>query len=142
LSDYWGQDRQLTQAEKREVLENDRNTYIERAQNEADLAAAGRFKVQQETTIIASKGAPSYPRQPSGPWSSEPVPLPDPLTDQLGYDVNEVDPILPERRDDATSANGLTSAVEKASAPGEPVANRSRDGRLSTPPRKSSFRRF
>ena len=44
-----------------------KDTYLSRAQADADLAAGGRFKKQVETHIT---GTPSYPQQPSSsPWA-------------------------------------------------------------------------
>jgi hypothetical protein len=129
---YWNE---ISMKETREIIQNERDCLKSRAEADAALEAQGRFKRQNETQIVGS-GPPTYPRQPEGsPWAYADC-NPEPPFDT---DISAVEPILPERRDDAPS-NGLTSAVEQV-APGEPVANRSRDGRLSTPNSKS-WRRF
>jgi hypothetical protein len=56
---------EATQAEKREVL---RDTYLTRAQSDADLTSQGRFKKEIATRVT---GVPVYPSLPaSSPWSS------------------------------------------------------------------------
>jgi hypothetical protein len=88
--DYWSQS---SQAERKEILANDRDTLHSRAAAQAELEAQGRFKRENETKIVGA-GVPSYPAIPSGPWSgSNPVPPGDAI-DKLGYDINEVEPIL------------------------------------------------
>ena len=55
---------EATQSEKREVL---RDSYLTRAQADAELGAQGRFK-RETTTRITS--VPVYPKQPANsPWS-------------------------------------------------------------------------
>jgi hypothetical protein len=141
MSGYWNT---IDPKETKEIIRNERDCFMSRAEAAADLEASGRFKRQNETQVTGAAPV-QYPALPSGPWSSEPVPLPDPLTDQLGYEVNEVDPILPERRDDATSANGASSPSVDASAPEATEAvSASPPSVASTKsqPRKSLFRRF
>jgi hypothetical protein len=160
---YWNE---IDPKEAKAIIQSERDCFQTRAAAEADLEAQGRFKRQNETRVTGSAPV-TYPRLPSGPWSEGDPAAPDPATDELGYGINEVEPIL-ERRD-ATSANGLTSAVENASAPEEPndsiavgsstptassvigsydagtesaEVSSSPPPADSTPPRKSSFRRF
>src|SRR5262245_60143674 len=67
------------QQTRRQVL---KDCYLNRAQAEADMAAGGRWKNQNPTSVT---GAPSYPRQPSNsPWHSDPVPPEEPL----GYEID------------------------------------------------------
>jgi hypothetical protein len=59
-----------------------RDTYLSRAQADAEIEAQGRFKKQNPTTVTS---VPQYPRQPTNsPWHSDPVPPEDPL----GYSVD------------------------------------------------------
>ena len=105
-------DNSATQAEKREVL---RDTYLNRAAADADLAAQGRFKRETATRVT---GVPVYPSLPaSSPWSNgfdtnvEPV---------LGFAVDE----MPANEIQAPAlnspvVNALPAAVEDHA--GEPV---------------------
>jgi hypothetical protein len=78
-------DNPATQSERREVL---KDTYLSRAQSDADLTSQGRFK--RETTNRIT-GVPEYPSQPANsPWASNPVP-PDPASDQLGYEIDAME---------------------------------------------------
>jgi hypothetical protein len=93
MSDYWG-----SQAEKREVIANDRDCFRTRAEADAALEASGRFKRQNETTVVGATPSAQYPQQPSGPWGGDnPVPAGGEL-DYFGQDINEVEPVLEERR--------------------------------------------
>jgi hypothetical protein len=61
------------QQTRRQVM---RDTYLARAQADAEIEAQGRFKRQSPTTIV---GAPQYPRQPSSsPWASPDPTGPEP----------------------------------------------------------------
>jgi hypothetical protein len=113
VTDYWP-----TQAEKKEVLKNDRDCFQTRAAAAADLEAQGRFKRQNETQVVGAAPA-SYPRLPSGPWSEGDPGAPDPTTDQFG-DVNSQEPtgshVEIERSLQRRDADGATSpSVEHAS---------------------------
>jgi hypothetical protein len=125
--DYWNR---WTQAEKKqEVL---RDTFLSRAEADAQLEAQGRFKRQNETRITGA-AAPSYPQQPSGPWSSQPVPLPDPITDQLGYGIDEQEAILPTSSADQSPGGDVGQGGSRPSSP---------FGSASSQPSRKSFRRF
>src|SRR5262245_6597409 len=68
-----------TQSERRTVQ---RDTYLARAQADAEMSAGGRVKRQKETMVT---GTPTYPTQPaSSPWHSDPVPAEEPL----GYEID------------------------------------------------------
>ena len=68
-------DNSAAQAEKLEVL---KDTYLSRAQSDADLGAQGRFKRETTTTVHA---VPTYPALPaSSPWAH-------------GFDTN-IEPVL------------------------------------------------
>jgi hypothetical protein len=118
--DFWNDPH--SQEVRREVLKNDRDTFHSRAQAALDDESGGRFA--KVTSNKLTGAAPvTYPAIPSGPYSHGDPGAPDPVTDQFG-DVNEMEAtgshVEIERslqRRDATSANGLTSAVENASAP-------------------------
>ena len=52
---------------KAERLSVERDTYLTRAQSDADLAAQGRFKRETATRVT---GVPTYPSLPSSsPWA-------------------------------------------------------------------------
>jgi hypothetical protein len=114
LSDYWGTDRQLSQAEKRKEVVRD--TLMHRAVADAELLNSGRFAKEQATTVVGATPSAPVPQQPpNSPWAYADR-NPEPPFDT---DISAVELILDDRRS-ATSANGLTSAVENASAPEEP----------------------
>jgi hypothetical protein len=132
MSDYWGQDR-FTQAEKKqEVI---RDTFLNRAQADADLLNSGRFAKEVASNVVGAKALPSYPAQPAtSPWGGD-NPVPPGELDQVGYDLNELEPVLP-----------TSSADQSIGSPGdagtEPIAYTSVVGSTKSRPRKSSFRRF
>ena len=87
--DYWNDHH--SQQVRKEVLQNDRDCMMTRAQSDSDLLNQGRFAKEAATEVTASKGAPTFPQIPGGPWSSDYAPAtrdPDPL----GFDINEVEP--------------------------------------------------
>src|SRR4029077_13701451 len=87
-ADYWNR---FTQAEKLEVLENDQDTYLRRAQNALDLEAAGRFKERQRTSLTGHAADP-IPRQPAGsPYAENAVPAGGDL-DRFGVAIDEQEP--------------------------------------------------
>ena len=68
------------QAERKSV---ERDTYLTRAQSDADLTSQGRFKRETATRVT---GVPSYPQLPaSSPWASG---FDVNLEPQLGYAVD------------------------------------------------------
>jgi len=68
---------ETTQAERRKEVERD--TYLRRAQADAETELGGRFK--KPITVIGA-GVPEYPRQPEGsPWREPPPSGPD----EIGY---------------------------------------------------------
>ena len=78
---------EISQRERREVIRNDRTTYLDFAQADADLAASGRFAATVATPVA---GVPRYPALPaSSPWASDPVPSEPPL----GHCVDAMEPI-------------------------------------------------
>jgi hypothetical protein len=114
--DYWNDPH--SQEVRREVLKNDRDCLMTRAQADADLLNQGRFAKEVATQVTGGGSVPSYPQIPSGPWGgSNPVP-PDPATDQLGYDINEVEPVERPTPDPETESN-LPVAVDRGSQEGE-----------------------
>ena len=71
---------EFTQREKREVL---KDTYLSRAQADAEMSLGGRFKKQTETHVT---GVPRYPAQPTNsPWSTPDPTGPEP---PLGYEID------------------------------------------------------
>ena len=111
--DYWWHNHPPSQAEKREVIRND--CMMTRAQADADLLNQGRFKKETATTVTGSGGAPTYPRQPSGPWAHGDPGAPDPATNELGYPIDELEPILPPTSPPSSPGDIGTEAAEKAS---------------------------
>jgi len=120
MSGYWNE---INPKETKEIIQNERDCFRTRAEADAALEASGRFKRQNETRVTGAAPV-TYPALPSGPWGEGDLGAPDPLTNELGYDISVVEPILDDRRD-ATSANGASPAVD-VSAPEEPtMASRS-----------------
>jgi hypothetical protein len=71
------------QSERRRV---ERDTYLTRAQSDADLTSQGRFKKETATRVT---GVPEYPKQPANSfWSCDPVPA----TQPLGFSVDAMEP--------------------------------------------------
>ena len=89
-SDYWNDPH--SQELRREVLKNDRDCMMSRAQNDADLLNSGRFAKKVATQVTGASGSPTYPQQQSGPWSAGDSGAPDANMDQLGYSVNDQEP--------------------------------------------------
>jgi hypothetical protein len=93
-------DDKLTQAEKRAVLEQDRqarrdNSFYGRALHDADSEMQGRFGQQAKPTVI--RGGPDYPG--GAHWSRDPL-GPEP---SLGYSVNDL-PVIGEPHEVAAAA--------------------------------------
>jgi hypothetical protein len=86
---YWNE---IDKRETREIIQQD--CYRNRAEADTALEAQGRFKRQNETRITGS-GTSNYPAITSGPWSGSHSVPGDPHTDELGYDINEVEAVLP-----------------------------------------------
>jgi hypothetical protein len=130
-NDYWGQDRLLTQAEKRKEVVRD--TFMHRAAADAELLNSGRFAKEVATNIVGAKPLPSYPAQPaSSPWGGDnPIPVGGEL-DQVGYDLNAVEPVVETASAVVGSYDADTESAEVSSSP--PPAD-------STPNSKS-WRRF
>ena len=74
-------DNQSSQDERRELL---KDTYLNRAAADADLASSGRFKRETTTKVT---GVPSYPQlPPSSPWANG---FDQNVEPELGYAVDE-----------------------------------------------------
>jgi hypothetical protein len=88
MAGYWNE---INMKETKEIIRND--SYCTRQQNALD-EAGGRFsKLTPATVTGQSPASAQIPRQPEGsPWASNPVP-PGEL-DQLGYDLNAVEPVV------------------------------------------------
>jgi hypothetical protein len=92
MSGYWNT---IDLKETKEIIRNERDCLKSRAEADAALEASGRFKRQNETRVTGASPSVSMPHQPaSSPWSQNVVPG-DPATDQIGYEINEVEAILP-----------------------------------------------
>jgi hypothetical protein len=91
MAGYWNE---INPKETREIIQNERDCFRTRAESDAALEAHGRFKKTNETTVVGAAPV-QYPALPSGPWSEPDPGAPDPATDQLGYGIDEQDPILP-----------------------------------------------
>jgi hypothetical protein len=137
---YWNR---FTQAEKQEELAHD-DTYLRRAQNAIDLEAAGRFKQRQEMRLTGQSADP-IPRQPEGsPYADNPVPPGDAI-DKLGFDINEVEPVIPERPtlDAPDNGSDITAvAVERGEGQGGESAPTALTPLSSQPSPRKRWRRF
>jgi hypothetical protein len=130
--DYWNP---FSQKERREIIPNERDCFHSRAQAAVDLESGGRFAKLTPNKVTSAEPISQVPRQPAGsPWASNPVP-PGEL-DQLGYDINEVEAVLPTSS--ADQSNGSpgdvgTEATEAVTASPPTVASI---------PNSKSWRRF
>jgi hypothetical protein len=112
--DYWNTNHPLSQAQKLEELKHEKQTFLARAQADADLLNQGRFAKENQTEIISSKGPPTYPRQPeNSPFASNPVPPGD--EDKLGYSIEDVEPVILPTLDPPLDPSG----VDRAGTEGE-----------------------
>ena len=95
-----------TQAERREVVKNDRSTYLDHARANEEMVAQGRFAKVNATPVA---GVPEYPRQPEGsPWHHDPVPT----EPSLGYSVHDLPPVGTPAEVAASIAAELAKAIE------------------------------
>jgi hypothetical protein len=106
---------EISQAERRRVLANDRkvaeerklSTLLDHANASADDLAGGRFAAITKTTVTGSSPI-SYPRLPADSPSNQAMMVPDEAP--LGFDINAMDPVgEPHERGDAaaTEEGGL-----------------------------------
>ena len=82
---------EVSQAERRRVLANDRkvSTYRDAAQASIDDLCGGRYGAIGKPTVTGASPI-SYPRQPEGsPWASDPIGDEPPL----GVDINAIEPV-------------------------------------------------
>lgn len=94
------------QAERRRV---ERDTYLTRAQSDADLTASGRFKKETSTRIT---GVPAYPSLPaSSPWSSG---FDQNLEPPFGVDVGEM-PAVGTEQEIQDSLDAVAARVDASS---------------------------
>jgi hypothetical protein len=97
---------EVTQREKRKVMENDRKvaTYHSFAQADAETEMGGRYSKVQPVTVTGSNPGAVYPRIDGGPWAKNEMP-PEPLVDGrgegniLGYAIDRPDAALPPAND-------------------------------------------
>jgi hypothetical protein len=108
MTGYWNE---INMKETKEIIQND---CMMTRQRDALDEAGGRFsKITPATVTGQQSPSAQIPRQPEGsPWASNPVP-PGEVIDQLGYDINEVDPVLP-----APSASAVVGSYD--AGPEEP----------------------
>ena len=100
---------QASQSERREVLRND--SYLSRAQADADLTSQGRFKRETATRVT---GVPAYPSLPaSSPWSSG---FDQNLEPPFGVDVEAHEPVGTAKEQEQSKL-ALSLATEVASPP-------------------------
>jgi len=83
---------EISQAERRRILENDRkvpgSTFFAHARASADDERGGRFAAAGKQTVIGISPI-SYPQMPEGnPWRDDPVPSEGPR----GYAIDEQEP--------------------------------------------------
>jgi hypothetical protein len=138
---YWND---ISQKEVREVLANERDCFRTRAEADAALEASGRFKRQNETRITGASGAPTYPQQPAGaPWAQGDPGAPDPATNELGYSIDELEPILQPTSLPTEVSSFLPSAgASPLDAGPEPILPANESGIGSTKSNRRNFRRF
>jgi hypothetical protein len=86
MAGYWNE---IDLKETKEIIEND--SFFTRQRDALD-EQGGRFSKVNPSSVTGN-GPPTFPAIPSGPWADNPVP-PDPATDQLGFSVEEVEPVL------------------------------------------------
>jgi hypothetical protein len=105
------------QQTRRQVLGD---TYLSRAQADAEIEAQGRFKKHNPTTITGIHQ--QYPRQPTNcPWASQPVP-PEP---PLDYEINALPGLglggaSPALRPDAVETATLDREGSSSVSPDDP----------------------
>jgi hypothetical protein len=103
----------ITQKERREILENDRKvkgTYMSIAEAAADELAGGRFAQTANKQRVIGTGPIVYPAQPeNSPWRCDPCGIEPPL----GFSVND-QPAVGEPHEVRASS---TSAQVDAEAP-------------------------
>jgi hypothetical protein len=109
---YWNE---INPKETKEIIQNDRDTLHSRAQSALDDESGGRFSKISPSKVTGAAPV-TYPRLPSGPWSEGDLGAPDPLTDQLGYGINEVEAVLP-------ASSAVTSVGQSPDAGTEPIAS-------------------
>jgi hypothetical protein len=132
--DYWNP---FSQAERRKEVERDRDCFRTRAESDAELLNQGRFKKETATTVVGATPSAPYPQQPaSSPWGGD-NPIPPGELDQVGYDINEVEPVLPASlptdQSIGTPGDAGTETIEAVSSSPPSI--------VSTPNSKS-WRRF
>jgi hypothetical protein len=122
-------DKGVTQREKRQVMENDRQvrvaaTYHSVAQAALDDERGGRYAAGSGSKASVVGTSPiSYPTQPPGsPWAKDECP-PEP---PLGFSVDEQEPVG-EMFERASIADG-TSVIE-GNGPGAVMSSPPRSGR-------------
>ena len=116
------------QQTRRQVL---KDTYLSRAQADAEIESQGRFKKHNPTIVT---GTPEYPRQPSSsPWST---PDPTGIEPSLGYEIDALPALGGE-------SPAPTATVETATTDdgGAALPPKGRDSALPSVSARSSFRR-
>jgi hypothetical protein len=136
VSGYWNT---INPKETKEIIANERDTFHSRAQADADLLNQGRFKKETAATVTGS-AAPTYPAVPTGPWSSSYAAMArDALTDELGYQIDAVEPVLERPTPNAPEAAlHLPATVEH----GEGQGGERTPTALTTLSSRKSWRRF
>jgi hypothetical protein len=112
----WPYNNGTPQAERRQVLENDRkaSTYFAHAQADAELDLGGRFKAVHTTTFTGADPTVAVPQQPLGShWHCDPCGQEPPL----GYRVDDFEP-TGEKFEVAASMAG-----DAAGSPPSPAAS-------------------
>lgn len=78
---------EITQDEKLKVL---RDSYLSRAQADADLGSQGRFKRETEARVT---GTPTYPPQPPSSFWAKSLDEVSGTEPPFGVDINSVEPV-------------------------------------------------
>jgi hypothetical protein len=112
---------EITQAEKKQTL---KDSYLSRAQADADLTAQGRFKKETATRVT---GVPTYPSMPpSSPWSSG---FDQNVEPPLGFAVDEMPAVGTENEIQASleptlkPPDRITGPLTVEDRVGEPVTD-------------------
>jgi hypothetical protein len=126
MTGYWNE---VDPKETRKIIQNERDCFHSRAQSALDDESGGRFDKITSNKVVGATPV-SYPRLPSGPWSEGDPGAPDPLTNELGYGIDEQEAILPTSSADQSPGGDVGQGGSRHS----PSA--------SSQPSRRSFRRF
>jgi hypothetical protein len=142
---YWNE---IDPKETKQIIQNERDCFHSRAQAALD-EVGGRFAKVTSNKVVTGAAPVQYPAIPSGPWSQGDPGAPDPATNELGYPIDEVDPVVELPTSSADQSNGSpgdpnsrdAAAASSSHSPGAAVLARGSRVLLSASPHKS-WRRY